>query len=200
MGAGTELFAERGFKGATAELLARRAGVNKAMINYHFRNKRGLHEAILLATFGALADRLERIRDSARPAPEQLEAFVSAFAEGAAARPQFPAMLLREVLAGGALMTDAVLAHLLRVFGVVQSIVGHGVADGSFRPVDPLLTHLSLVGSLAFFFATEGFRRRVLARSKKTLAPPRAEDYVRHIQDLMTRGLAAGAARRKTRR
>ena len=199
MQAGVELFAERGFKGATAELLARRAGINKAMINYHFRNKRGLHEAILLATFSELADRVERIGDSSRSAPDQLRAFVSVFSATAAARPQFPSMLLREVLAGGAHMTDAVLRHLLRVLAVVQRIVGRGVQDGDFRPVDPLLTHLSLVGGLAFFFATDGFRRRVLALAKDKMALPRAEDYVHHVQELMTRGLAADKPTRKRR-
>jgi len=32
-----ELFAEFGFEGATVERIARRAGVNRAMISYHFQ-------------------------------------------------------------------------------------------------------------------------------------------------------------------
>jgi hypothetical protein len=65
------------------------------------------------------------------------------------------------------------------------------VREGDFRPVDPLLTHLSLVGSLVFFFATRRFRERVLAKRRPPLTPPDAEAYVKHIQELLTHGLAA---------
>jgi hypothetical protein len=80
----------------------------------------------------------------------------------------------------------------VRMLAAVQQIVARGVRDGAFRPVDPLLTHLSLVGSLVFFFATGRFRERVLADRRLALKPPDAAAYVKHIQDLVTHGLAAG--------
>ena len=49
--AATHLFAARGFDGVTTDEIARAAGVNKAMINYHFGGKEGLYRAILLETF-----------------------------------------------------------------------------------------------------------------------------------------------------
>src|SRR5439155_1619658 len=79
-----------------------------------------------------------------------------------------------------------------RILGAVQRIVARGVSDGDFRPVDPLLTHLSLVGSLVFFFATARFRERVLAKRRPAIKPPDAAAYVKHIQDLLTHGLEAG--------
>jgi AcrR family transcriptional regulator len=186
-----ELFAERGFKGATAERIAARAGVNKAMINYHFRTKRGLYESILASTIGDFAHRLVGLRDDARPAPVRLREFVTAFAETASRHPHFPAMLLREVASGGARVGPKIIGLIVSVFGVVREIVERGVRDGSLRPVDPALTHLSIVGSLVFFFATEPFRRRVLAGPDPPFPLPKAEDYVRHVQELISRGLAA---------
>jgi hypothetical protein len=47
------------------------------------------------------------------------------------------------------------------------------------------------VGSLVFFFATARFRERVLAKGRPALTSPDATAYVRHIQDLLTHGLAA---------
>jgi hypothetical protein len=64
--------------------------------------------------------------------------------------------------------------------------VERGVREGAFRPVDPLLTHLSLVGSLVFFFATSGFRQRVIPDRR----PPDGATYVKHLQDLIIEGLA----------
>ena len=193
LAAGTELFAERGFKGATAELIGRRAGVNKAMINYHFGTKRRLYKAILNLTFSELIERLQALLDPARPAPELLRDFVTVFAGVARRHPSFPAMLLREVLSGGDVAREA-LAHIVRVFTVLREIVARGIRERSFRAVDPVLTHVGLIGSLVFFFATASFRARAIAEGRLPVQPPDPDAYVRHIQDLMTRGLAVDAS------
>ena len=196
--AGTAVFAERGFKGATAELIARRARANKAMINYHFGSKKGLYQAILLATFTQMAERLRSTRIAHHTAHEQLHGFVASFAELATERPAFPVMLLRELLTGGEHVDREVAAHLLGVFGLVREIIEQGIREGSLRKVDPLLTHLSLVGSLVFFFATTGFRERLAAEPALGIRMPRPAAFVAHMKELITRGLApAGPARRK---
>src|SRR6267143_1712012 len=145
LAAGAELFAERGYDGVPVTAIAQKAGVNKAMINYHFGGKRKLYLAIVSATFPEIID---------KPA---------------------------------------------RILGAVQRIVARGVGDGDFRPVDTLLTHLSLVGSLVFFFATARFRERVLAMRRPAIKPPDAAAYVKHIQDLLTYGLAADSTRGRRR-
>ena len=104
-------------------------------------------------------------------------------------------MMLREVVAGGEHLDPELMDHPARVLAAVQRIVARGVRDGDFRPVDPLLTHLSLVGSLVFFFGTARFRERLLARRRPAIRPPTAAAYVEHIQDLVTHGLAAAPRR-----
>jgi hypothetical protein len=99
-------------------------------------------------------------------------------------------MMLRELLAGGTHLDPKTIAMPLRVLAAVKRIVERGVRDGAFRPVNPMLTHLSLVGSLVFFFGTTRFRERVSSR-QRGIAPPAADAYVKHIQDLASHGLAA---------
>lgn len=201
--AATDLFAERGFKGATTDSIARRAGVNKAMINYHFRTKKQLYEAILADTFAELSARIALLlKDERRPAHQLLCDFAEAFGEVATRSPRFAAMLLRELVSGGELMSRDVRTHISAVLGAVFSIVERGVREGSLRPVDPLLTHLSLVGSLVFFFATTAFRERMLAEGRlpAQVEPPTAARYVRHLQELFTRGLGASPAEPGVRR
>jgi AcrR family transcriptional regulator len=86
--AGEELFSARGFDGVPIEEIADRAGVNKALISYHFRGKRGLYAAVLESTFAEMAARVEAIEAGARDAAEALRATLEAFA--GVARP-FPA-------------------------------------------------------------------------------------------------------------
>jgi AcrR family transcriptional regulator len=200
LSAGAELFAERGYDGVPVAAIAGRAGVNKAMISYHFGGKRKLYLAIVTATFAEIVAGVERLAASSRPAPEVLRELVSMVGEMATRRyPYFCAMMLREVVAGGRHLDPALVEQPARILGAVQRIVARGVRDGDFRPVDPLLTHLSLVGSLVFFFGTSRFRERVLATRRPAIRPPDAAAYVKHIQDLLSHGLAAerpGARRR----
>jgi TetR/AcrR family transcriptional regulator len=191
LAAGTVLFAERGYEGTPVAAIAERARVNKAMISYYFGGKRGLYLAIVTGAFTEIVARAETLMASDRPAPALLRELVAQVADTAMQRhPHFPAMMLREVLAGGKHLGSETIAYPLHVADVVRRIVERGVREGSFRPVDPLLTHLSLVGSLLFFFATERLRSRLFAEGRVRAKRPDAAAYVKHIQDLIIHGLA----------
>jgi AcrR family transcriptional regulator len=192
--AATQLFAARGFDGVSVAQIAQRAGVTKALINYHFGGKHKLYLTIMTSTFSEIVERVEHVAASTWPAPEQLREFVALVGEMATTgRPHFPAMMLREVLAGGAHVAAEIVPYLMRVLGAVRRIVEHGVLDGTLRPVDPMFTHPSLVGSLLFFFATAPFRERLAGATDPPLRPRPAAEYVRHVQELIARGLAADA-------
>ena len=62
--------------------------------------------------------------------------------------------------------------------------------------MDPLLTHLSIVGSLLFFFATRRLSDRLFAAGR---LPRRADTagYVRYMQDLLVEGLLARPRERR---
>jgi AcrR family transcriptional regulator len=191
LAAGADLFAERGYEGVPVWAIAEKAGVNKAMISYHFGGKRNLYLAIIEATFAEIVSQVERLADSQAPAPEALRGLVALVGDVASRRhPHFCTMMLRELLAGGPHLDPKTAAMPLRVLAAVKRLVERGVREGAFRPVDPLLTHLSLVGSLVFFFGTARFRERILTGDRR-VAPPAADAYVKHIQDLATHGLAA---------
>src|SRR5256712_6763368 len=103
LAAGTELFAERGYDGVPVWAVAQKAGVNKAMINYHFGGKRKLYRAIVSATFGEMVASVERLAESPRPAPGGLRGLIPATGEIATPRhPHLCSLILREGVAAGA--------------------------------------------------------------------------------------------------
>ena len=200
LAAGAELFADRGYDGVPVAAIAARARVNKAMISYHFGGKRKLYLAIVGATFAEIVAGAEKLAESRKPAPEVLRELIAVVGDMATRRhPHFCSMMLREVVAGGTHLDPEVIEKPARILGAVQRIVARGVSDGDFRPIDPVLTHLSVVGSLVFFFATRRFRERVLATRRPAIKPPDAAAYVKHIQDLLTYGLAAEPTRGRRR-
>jgi len=192
MSAATELFAQRGFAGARTEEIARRAGVNKAMINYHFGGKTGLYQTILISSFTHITDRLRGLVSASVPAGELLRALLDTLADLHRARPALSAMMMREAMSGGQHLSDEALPHFIKVFGTVREIVDRGIREGAYRPVDPLLTHLTVLGSVIFFFATTPMRERLLREGRlKLAAPPTPERFIDHLHDLFSRGLAA---------
>jgi AcrR family transcriptional regulator len=190
--AATELFAERGFEGTRVDQIAQSAGVNKAMISYHFGGKKCLYNEILAATLNEAHDRFHEIRYSEAPADERLRDFIFAFADLAATQPALPVMVIREVLSGGLHIDEDLLPRFLELFKLVQGIIDQGVREGTFTNVNSYVTHLSLLGSLVFFFATKQVRE-LLASSPLPSSVPEVRAFVRDLERTMRRGLAAPA-------
>lgn len=194
--AGARIFAQDGFAGAKVDRIAAAAGVNKAMINYHFRGKRGLHAAILGEALTGLAADVEALRGAERAPEDALRDLIAVIGRRMAEHPDLPGMMLREILDGGQRLDAQLLPRMLAVFGATREIVQRGVKTRRFRRVDPALTHLQLVGSLMFFFASAPFRERAVAAGRMPPELTRSAGdagYVAHVQELMARGLAAAA-------
>lgn len=201
--AATRLFAEVGFDGTTVEQIAAASGVNKAMINYHFGGKDGLYTSILRESFTRLASEVALLREEPGSADRALRELIATLGRRMAEAPSLPAMMLREILAGGRRLDDALVEQMLSVFAATREIVERGVRTRRFRRVDPVLTHLGLIGSLLFYFATAPFRDRKVAEGRMPAAlatPPTPERFIGHLQDLTARGLAAEPAARRAGR
>ena len=153
-------FAARGFAGANVDRIALAAGVNKAMLYYHFKSKAGLYHDVLRDMFQAVASRLSAAA-SQRAAPrDRIKALVEAIAREAEARPHFPAIWLREIAEGGRHVDRGTMAIIGGVLSQVAAAVEAGVAAKRFKPANPLLVQLGIVGPLLMFFATAPMRKR----------------------------------------
>lgn len=188
--AGARLFSRQGYDDVSVEDLASRAGVNRALISYHFGGKRGLYVAVLESAFGEMADRLSEIEEGAADAHQGLHRFLVEFEALTRERRDFPALFLREVVSSG--IEPAVNLHLLKTVGITRRLTERGVREGVFRSVDPLLLHFGLLGSLVFFFATERALRRALVAAGVPFDPPTPQVFIRHLEDMTLRGLASG--------
>src|SRR5690606_23370619 len=75
--AAADAFSRRGFEAVAVDDIASAAGVNKAMIYYHFRDKLGLYREIVREALDATGARIEAIAGSPVPPARKLERFIA---------------------------------------------------------------------------------------------------------------------------
>lgn len=189
LAAGSELFGAHGFDGVSVETIAAAAGVNKAMINYHFGGKRGLYRSILTSTFDEVGLAVRELVASGRRAPAVIAAFLDLVAHIASTRrPAFPALFLREALSADHLDRD-VIPRVGLIVGTLMEVVARGVQEGSLRPVDPFCAYFIFMAPMSLFISTEPLRRRAHQEGLLPFAPPSAQAFASQLKDTVLRGM-----------
>lgn len=189
-----EVFAAEGHAGARVDEIARRAGVNKAMLYYHVGDKDALYASIFGATLAEARRRLEEGVAAATGPENRFRAFVLAAARMATEHPHFAPLMLREIASGGSALPDPIIVQMRGVFGVLAEIIGEGVSAKIFRPVDPAMTHMFIGGSLLVLISGAPIRRRIRGSAA---VPERPEDVAAYVADLLLNGLRKPTAKKK---
>jgi AcrR family transcriptional regulator len=151
-------FAARGFAGTGVDRIARRAGVNKAMIYYHFKDKAHLYREIVREMFTAIGTRTGAVASSRLPAGEKLDGFIESIVTEARLRPHIPPIMMREAAEGGPHLHPDVLRIILGVISNLRTILAEGVRTSAFKRVDPVLMYFTLVGPIVMYLAAAPVR------------------------------------------
>ncbi len=77
------------------------------------------------------------------------------------------------------------------LLGVVRAVLEEGVREGAFRSVDPLLTHLLVLGTVVFMTATEPLRERMSEAGAPVRTTTSPERLTAFLGDVVLHGIAA---------
>ncbi len=191
LAAAAEVFAEAGFSGAGVDEIARRAGVNKAMLYYHVGDKAKLYGEVVLGFVAEIRGELDTRLAAVASPTARLAALQQAFFAVALRRPQFPRIMLREISLGGVNLPPEATARMAEVLAVTRGIVADGVSSGEFRPVDPVATHLMAIGSVVFFVNALRLRDRLAAEGAELPTLEKVPEAAAQITDILLYGIAA---------
>jgi TetR/AcrR family transcriptional regulator len=183
-------FSDRGFAGAGIDRIARRARVNKAMIYYHFTSKQALYEVVLGELYIAVRERLSTAAARSGTPGEKIDAFVEALAEEVKARPHFLPMMLREMAQGGPHLGRPTFELIGSIFQLVRAIVAEGTGAGVFRPIDPVLAVVTIIGPTVVFHASAPVRARIGRLGIADISMHDSIAFVRHLQTVTRRMLS----------
>jgi len=151
--AATAEFAQFGLAGARIDHIAANAGINKAMIYYHFKSKEDLYQTIIDQQIGSVVEKLigrfaegANLEEALRLASEQYHELLAP--EG-----RFRAIFLHEVAAGATHLKQA-LMRIVTQQGVPRTIfrmLEEGKREGRYRNIDSRQVMLAFVG-MNFFY------------------------------------------------
>ena len=190
LAAASEEFGTHGFAAATVDRIARRARVNKAMIYYHFPNKRALYTCIIRDVFAPITDRVRDAVHHDEPAAQKLDRLIDAFVRSIDQSAHFLPIFLREIADGGAHLGAEELGLIAGIFAAVRGVIGEGAEQKVFQPVHPALAHFTIIAPLVMFRAAAPVRARIKAVRHVDIPEADSDTLVRHLQMVARRMLA----------
>jgi AcrR family transcriptional regulator len=153
--AALQVFASRGFEGATTREIARQAGVALAALPYHFTTKEALWQAAADRIFGRLGETfakrlagLEGVGASTR-----LRLLLRDFVRFQAAHPEFHRFMLREGMHRTPRLEWLVAKHVRPLYDAVRAMTREAQAAGLVLRGRPELLHYMLIGAASSVYS-----------------------------------------------
>ncbi|MEM8806509.1 MAG: TetR family transcriptional regulator [Cyanobacteria bacterium P01_G01_bin.38] len=172
--AAEEEFARYGLAGARTEPIAANTGVTKAMIHYYFGTKEELYQAVLeryAATFLAAVEALD-VQDLSPP--DALKQFIRTAVTYEVAHPYEGKVLLHEAMSNQGKYFKLTGWEVPINLGV--ELLQKGVDEGYFRPLDPWLTMIHIMGVVTFYFNAENNLKNLVPETE-WLSPQAVETF-----------------------
>ena len=158
----TRLFAERGFAGTSLQDIADALGITRPALYYYVKSKDQLLAKLVTEVTQGPLDDLQRI--GAEPAAdpvEKLRGMARVIVGRRANHPDRFRLLIRSEAELPEELTAAYDTSRRAVLRTVAGVIEEGVRAGRFRPVDPNVAALGVLGMwnwVAWWFRTDGSR------------------------------------------
>ncbi len=151
----TNEFSKYGYDGLRVDDLAARAGVNKATIYYHFKDKSFLYQTILFDMSQFILDNVHKKLIDKKTAQEKLEAFLDAVVFVVTNKRDVAKILMQELSFNGKNFSDEVKAEFFKIVAILIGILKEGKETKVFRDVDPFLIHATTVGGINYYLSMQ---------------------------------------------
>lgn len=181
-------FAANGLLGARTEAIAAKTGVTKAMIYYYFQSKEQLYEAVLERAFLRRLQIAQNINLAAMRPDQALERCLRELLTDVAKNKNLSAIFFYEAVQNKGKYYNKFGA--MSLYGVISGILEQGVADGTFRQLDPMHTAVNIIGASVFYFCTRENIKHLWA-GKNLLSPEMVDWHIKEAIELIMNGVKA---------
>ncbi len=138
-------FLNKAYDKVSIRELAQYAGVNSAMIKYYFESKEGLYRAMIMEVTGQVIGNIKSRLQSGDFM--SVEGFFRSFVDVIKQSPEFPLLMLKEVMLGQGVSRQYLIEQLSQTHvKVIDQVFEHFHAKGRIKAgVDPKMFRMSLM-------------------------------------------------------
>ncbi len=134
--AAEHVFAEHGFRGATVDRIAARAGMSKPNVHYYFKRKADLYFAVLMRILEIWLAPLKDLDPGGDPARE-LRHYIAAKLRFSRDNPIASRIFATEILQGAPVLERYLGEDLRRLVERKAKVIRHWIDTGKLNDVDP---------------------------------------------------------------
>ena len=192
--AAIEEFAQHGFRGASTQSIAQRAGLSKSQLHYYIESKEALYREVLLGVTRDWSGFFEPDRADEGPAPV-LTRYIRRKLEFSFADPLRTKIFTAELLAGAPYFKP-LLSTIRRRTDAELAVVRRWIERGQMRALDPLQFMMNLWAITQFYADHEEQVRLYMKR--RTLSDDDREHIISHVTTVVL--AAAGVLPEPSRR
>jgi AcrR family transcriptional regulator len=140
--AARQVFYEKGYNGAGMREIARKAGVNYALLHYYFKTKDKLFEIVFSEAFAMLFRQLGEALASDANLFDKIRLMVAGYVQTAQKYPQLPGFVMNELAVNSHLMMPVLQKHkaqnhVLRLFDRFYAEIEQAHRCGLIKKVNP---------------------------------------------------------------
>ncbi|WP_181704170.1 TetR family transcriptional regulator C-terminal domain-containing protein [Chthonobacter albigriseus] len=135
--AALDVFSTYGFRGATVDQIAERAGMSKPNLLYYFRRKQDIYTAVLQRTLDMWLAPFGEMDPDGDPA-EEIGRYIRVKLEQARDRPQESRLFVGEIMQGAPLIDGMLRTELKEVVDEKAGVLRGWIADGKLRAIHPV--------------------------------------------------------------
>jgi len=151
--AATELFLEKGVDRTSVREIANKAGINLALMNYYFRSKENLFDAIFSMLLKKNTKPLINILDSELPLEEKIVRYVEAYIDMLSENPLLVSFVMAIVHRSKDKITEiAAINNLYSTPKFAQELYESG-QSGKIKPTSPTQFFVDMLSLITFPFA-----------------------------------------------
>ena len=153
--AATDLFAANHINGVSIKEIAKKTGVNSALISYYFGGKKNLYQEVLNEQSNLFLNLIARVSSKEIAPLARLREYIAAISEVQKLHPHRIHLIYRELLTPTFTCDSFIKNRLYKIHKFMSDLVTEDIADGSIhKDVQPTHVAFTLESIIVFFFLT----------------------------------------------